>query len=114
MKTYIVILSALLVLALLVYPTALDARTWNILPDGTGDAPTIQAGVDSASVGDTVQVAFGTYYDCTHPSWCGENTCVSMKSGITLRSETGDPSCVTIDAMQYGRVFNCEDVRGNP
>ena len=51
MKTCIAILSALLVLALLVYPTALGARTWYILPDGTGDAPTIKAGVDAATRG---------------------------------------------------------------
>ena len=59
MKTCIVILSALLVLALLVYPTALGARTWYITPDGTGDAPTIQAGIDSASTGDIVELADG-------------------------------------------------------
>ena len=39
MKTCIAILSAHLVLALLVYQTALDARTWYITEDGTGDAP---------------------------------------------------------------------------
>ncbi len=27
------------------------ARTWNILPDGSGDAPTIQAGVHASAVG---------------------------------------------------------------
>ena len=54
MKTFIVILSALLVLALLVYPTALGARTCYITPDGAGDAPTIQSGVDYAAAGDTI------------------------------------------------------------
>jgi hypothetical protein len=37
------------------------ARTWEIQEDGLGDAPTVQAGIDSAAVGDTVLVHPGTY-----------------------------------------------------
>ena len=37
------------------------ARTWNILVDGSGDALTIQVGVDSAASDDTVLVHPGTY-----------------------------------------------------
>jgi predicted outer membrane repeat protein len=33
-----------------------------------------------------------------------------MKSGICLRSETGEVDCVIIDAQQQGRVFYCEDL----
>jgi predicted outer membrane repeat protein len=33
-----------------------------------------------------------------------------MKSGVHLRSETGEPGCVTVNAEQGGRVFFCENV----
>ena len=49
----------------LVYLTAastLAARTWYILPDGTGDAQTIQADIDSAVARNVVKVACGTYF----------------------------------------------------
>jgi len=71
-------------------------RAWHV----PGDAPTIQAGVDSASAGDTVLVACGTYAEAD----------LSLKSGIVLRSETGQADCVTIDAQGEGRVFWCVGV----
>ncbi len=86
----------LLVLASL--PCPVEGRSWHVSTDHTGDAPTIQAGLDSASAGDTVLVACGVYreYD------------IRMKSGVCLRSATGDPSCATIDDADQGRVFSCE------
>ena len=36
------------------------ARTWNVLANTLGDAPTVQAGIDSAASGDTVLVHPGT------------------------------------------------------
>jgi len=86
-------------LLLLVLTTPAYPRTWHITPDGLGDAPTIQAGIDSAVAGDTVLVACGTYYEYG----------IEMKSGISLVSATGDPSCVTIDADRQDRVIVCEN-----
>ena len=60
MKTTLLVLLALLA-------SQAQARTWNIKVDGSGDAPTVQAGIDSSAVGDTVQV---------HPGrLCGKQLC---------------------------------------
>ena len=68
----------LLLLSLLASPAA--ARTWYILPDGTGDAPDIQAAIDSIGDGDTVFVAAGTYY---------VNLQITGIADFTLISESG-------------------------
>ncbi|MBN2071739.1 MAG: FG-GAP repeat protein [Candidatus Krumholzibacteriota bacterium] len=59
------------------------------------EAPTIQAGIDSASAGDTVFVDAGTYFE--HD--------ITLKSGIDIIGATGDPTDVNIDAQGFGRVF---------
>jgi predicted outer membrane repeat protein len=67
---------------------------------GTGDAPTIQAGLDSASAGDTVKVECGTYYE--HD--------IVMKNGVVLWSVILSAGCVTIDAQGLGRGIICDGV----
>ena len=66
-----------LTIVLLLIVSAALCRTWEIHSDGSGDAPNIQAGIDSAAAGDTVQVNSGTYYE--HD--------IQMKSGIVLISK---------------------------
>ena len=88
----------LLIIPLLLASTSItSARTWQV----PGDAPTIQAGIDSATTGDTVLVACDTYF---------EHDITISTSGITVRSESGDPDCVIIDAETLGRVMYCENV----
>lgn len=73
-------------------------RTWYINADASGDAPTIQAGIDSAAAGDTVLVGGGTYTDTTRVLIAGEAkvVCVHVDKDIVLRSEKG-PKDTVID-----------------
>ena len=48
---------------------------------------TIQAGIDAAIYGDTVELACGTYAEGA----------IILKDGVTLRSATGNPDCAIID-----------------
>ncbi len=91
----------LTVLFLIASSTQLSARTWHIEPNGSGDAPTIAAAIDSSTAGDIIELACGTYTE-----WG-----LMVKSGITIRSETGLPDCVTIDGNipqgGPGSIFYC-------
>jgi len=85
-----------LLLILLALPMGLDARTWYIEPGGTGDAPTIQAGIDSAAAADTVLLASGTF------SGTGNEILDYSGKAITVCSETGNPEDCIIDCVEYG------------
>jgi len=98
MKTVPIFVSILVVLV----ASGASARTWHILPDGSGDAPTIKAGIDSAAAGDTVVAACGTYFESG----------LEMKSDLVLVSETGSADCATIDAEWHDRALACQDCNG--
>ncbi|MBU1700705.1 MAG: DUF1565 domain-containing protein [Candidatus Eisenbacteria bacterium] len=51
----------LIVLVISLMPAVSSATTWNVYEDGSGDAPFIQAAIDSAASRDTVRVWPGTY-----------------------------------------------------
>ena len=61
--------------------------------DVPGEAPTIQAGIDLAQLGDHVVVANGTYTG-------SGNRDLSIDKDITLRSAGGDPALCIIDCEQ--------------
>jgi hypothetical protein len=84
---------------LLLLPQLSTARTWYIAPDGSGDAPTIQAGIDSAAGADTVLLANGTY------TGVGNRNIRYHGKSLTVRSESGDPSLCVIDCLYRARGF---------
>jgi hypothetical protein len=96
MRTFSLVLAIGLAGAVLVDATVCPARTW-LVP---AEAPTIQAGIDSAVAGDVVEVSCGTY----------EEHDILMKGGIELRSSTGLPDCVAIDAQENSRVMFCNQL----
>ncbi len=89
--------AVLLLLAVSAAPSLSEGATWYV---PSPEAPSIQAGIYAASPGDTVLVACGIY--TTHR--------IVMKSGVVLRSETGQPECVVIDADSLGVIFHCVGV----
>jgi len=91
----LVVLSIAVIMFCAIQATAVVAGTMYVLPDGSGDAPTIQAGLELCATGDTVLVAAGTYYE--NLVWPGVD-------GIVLMSESG-PDVSTIDGSAAGRVI---------
>ena len=82
------------------------SRTWYVKVDGTGDAPTIQAAIDSAGMDDTLLVGPGTY------SWSNQGTgteygMIRMMRGapaLTILSEQGAEATI-LDAESQNRIF---------
>lgn len=63
---------------------------------------TIQAGINAAAAGDTVEVACGNYSERG----------IDMRAGICVRSESGTADCASIRAWG-GPIFGCHDLEGN-
>lgn len=89
--------SMLVLSVILLVASASPATTWTIKPDGTGDFPTIQAAMNGSSPGDLILLECGTYYE--HH--------IGVRSGVHLRSVTGQPDCAVIDAQGNTSALGC-------
>ena len=67
------------------------AATYSVLPDGTGDFPTIQAAISGAMNGDVIELADGIYVGA------GNRDVDFMGKAVTVRSEAGNPDLCIID-----------------
>jgi hypothetical protein len=83
----------------LILSTPAHSTTWLIQPDGSGDAPTIQAGIDSAAVGDDVLLACGAFYE----------TGIRMKSGITLHGTS--QQCTILQGANGFTTLLCDSIQ---
>jgi len=81
----------LVVALLLCLAATAQARTWNVLEDGSGDAPTVQAGIDSSAAGDTVLVYPGTYREA-----------INFQGKIIVVRSSSGPDVTTLDATGIG------------
>jgi len=78
-------------MGLLLMAGASSAATLHVNPDGSGDYPTIQAAVDAAVTGDTIELGDGVFRGP------GNRKVEIRNKGVTLRSASGDPSLCVLD-----------------
>jgi predicted outer membrane repeat protein len=95
---YCVVIAVALVFCLAAMPRGAGARIWHVNADKTGEAPTIQAGIDSAASGDVILLAAGTYRG---PG----NFDVDFKGKAVAVESAAGAEATTIDCQGSGRGF---------
>lgn len=75
-------------------PAQSSGRTWHIQVDGSGDSPTVQAGIDSAAAGDTILVAPGRYIE--NINFLGKDVAVISDMGPEATTLDGSGQVETV------------------
>jgi len=70
-----------------------SATVWTVYPDGSGDAPTIQAAIDSCSGGDIIELGDGVF------SGPGNRDLIGAEIWFVLRSQSNNPEACIIDCQ---------------
>jgi hypothetical protein len=83
---------------ILLVGSAAFSGTWTILEDGLGDAPTIQAGIDASSEGDTVLVGPGRFIENIDFKGKGILVRGSGPHQTTLDGSEGGSTCVLFES----------------
>ncbi|MFC1573369.1 FlgD immunoglobulin-like domain containing protein [Candidatus Eisenbacteria bacterium] len=95
--------TALLILLASIVAGPVGGTTYTLMPDGTGDFPTIQTALDAVLDGDIIELTDGTY------SGAGNRDVEFLGKAVTVRSQTGDPEACIIDcggtASEFHRGF---------
>lgn len=94
-----------LALLLLLHSAAVEARTWRVAKDGSGDFSVIQPAVDAASPGDTVAIGPGRYTEhFTTGMWGApsrEACVVVAKDDLTIRGDDSETVIIGPESYEY-------------
>lgn len=94
------------VVALLPATAPVEAASYSVAPDGTGDFPTIQEAIDHAVSGDVVELLDGVFVGD------GNRDIDFQGKAIALRSEGEIPEACIMDCQSLGRGFRLHLAEG--
>jgi hypothetical protein len=100
----------LVVIALVLLSSTASSRTWHVKADSTGDAPTIQAGLDSAASFDTVMVEAGEYHEVLF--WPFRNSIALIGSGMESTVVIGDSIQTVLYMAEIVEIDTTTIIRG--
>lgn len=93
--------TAVLILLACIIAGQAAGTTYTVMPDGTGDFPTIQAALDAATGGDVIELADGTFLGP------GNRDIEFLGKAVTVRSASGDPQSCVIDCEGTPAEWHC-------